>query len=97
VVYRNINKRWAVTLESRLSFTFTHETTPFNKKQNKESNPYLERSDKLFLGGYEPFADMIMETIDNSHNLGPNLVASTICYLEVLSFDSPSNLQLCGL
>jgi outer membrane protein assembly complex protein YaeT len=46
-------KRWAITLESRLSFTFTHETTPFNKKQNKESNPYLERSDKLFLGGYE--------------------------------------------
>ncbi len=46
-------KRWVITLESRLSFTFTHETTPFNKKQNKESNPYLERSDKLFLGGYE--------------------------------------------
>ena len=46
-------KRWAITLEFRLSFTFTHETTPFNKKQNKESNPYLERSDKLFLGGYE--------------------------------------------
>jgi len=46
-------KRWAITLESRFSFTFTHETTPINKKQNKESNPYLERSDKLFLGGYE--------------------------------------------
>ncbi|MCS7206273.1 MAG: BamA/TamA family outer membrane protein [Leptospiraceae bacterium] len=53
LIRNNKLTRWAITLESRLSMTFTHETTPYNKKQNKESNPYLERSDKLYLGGYE--------------------------------------------
>ncbi len=53
LIRNNKLKRWIITLEARLSLTFTHETAPYNKKQNKESNPYLERSDKLFLGGYE--------------------------------------------
>ncbi|GIX42847.1 MAG: hypothetical protein KatS3mg129_2580 [Leptospiraceae bacterium] len=53
LIRNNKLQRWAITLEARISLTFTHETTPYNKKQNKESNPYLERSDRLFLGGYE--------------------------------------------
>lgn len=53
LIRNNKLKRWIITLETRLSFTFTHETSPYNKKQNRESNPYLERSDKLYLGGYE--------------------------------------------
>lgn len=53
LIRNNKLTRWPITLESRLSLTFTHETAPYNKKQNKETNPYLEKSDKMYLGGYE--------------------------------------------
>ncbi|MBL8022263.1 MAG: outer membrane protein assembly factor [Leptospirales bacterium] len=46
-------KRWRVVSEFRLSGTFTHETAPFNRRQNKEINPYIEPQDRLYLGGYE--------------------------------------------
>ncbi len=53
LIRNNKLTRWPITLESRISLTFTHETSPYKKKQNKETNPYLERNDKLYLGGYE--------------------------------------------
>ncbi|PKL30257.1 MAG: hypothetical protein CVV45_18445 [Spirochaetae bacterium HGW-Spirochaetae-10] len=49
---RNL-KRWRVVVESRVSATFTHETAPFGKNQDKTINPFLEAGDRLYLGGYE--------------------------------------------
>ncbi len=50
---RNALRKWRVVQEFRGSAIFTHETVPYNKKQDKEINPYLEQQDRLYLGGYE--------------------------------------------
>lgn len=49
---RNL-RRWRVVVESRFSATLTHEARPFNRKQDKTINPYLEVGDRMYLGGYE--------------------------------------------
>ncbi|MBE7439376.1 MAG: BamA/TamA family outer membrane protein [Spirochaetales bacterium] len=50
---KNSLTRWRVVQEFRFSSTFTHETGPYGKKQDKEKNPYIEPDDRLYLGGYE--------------------------------------------
>ncbi len=58
-------KRWRFVIETRVSATFTHETAPFGKEQDKTVNPYLETSDRLYLGGYESLRGYDYQTDDN--------------------------------
>lgn len=53
VFRKNSLRQWRVVQEFRVSATFTHETVPYGKTQNKDINPYIESNDRLYLGGYE--------------------------------------------
>ena len=51
LIRSKILKRWRVVQEFTYNATFTQETKPKYKDQDRDVNPYIDNSQKLFLGG----------------------------------------------
>lgn len=53
IIRKHSLRRWRVVFEHRISATFTHELSPLYSNQDKQDNLYIERENRLEIGGYE--------------------------------------------